>query len=116
MVLKSTTSNVQTEEGLMIKSSEGIGKFTFKIVMAGIAVSCLGVAVVAAPLSVTPKSKIFAQVQAAQERTALAPLSGGPSMMLGKASGGEEEDCVRVTRVTGPDGKIYATRGTVCTR
>jgi hypothetical protein len=100
----------------MIKSSEGFGKLTFKVVMAGIAVSCLGAAVVAAPLSVTPKSKIYQQMQVAQERTALAPLSAGPSMMLGKASGGEEEDCVRVTRVTGPDGMVYATRGTVCTR
>ncbi len=100
----------------MIKTSQSIGKLTFKVVMAGIAVSCLGVAVVAAPLSITPKSKIYAQLQAGQERTALAPLAAGPSMQLGKASGGAEEDCVRVTRVTGPDGTIYATRGTVCAR
>jgi hypothetical protein len=100
----------------MIKSSENIGKLTFKVVMAGVAMSCLGAAVVAAPLSITPKSTIFAQLQAGQERTALAPLSVGPSMQLGKASGGEEEDCVKVTRVTGPDGTIYATRGTVCAR
>jgi hypothetical protein len=98
----------------MIKSSESIGKLTFKLVMAGIAVSCLGAAVVAAPLSVTPKSIVYAQVQAAQERTSLAPLSGGPAMQLGKASGGEEEDCVKVTRITGPDGSVYATRGLVC--
>jgi hypothetical protein len=35
-------------------------------------------------------------------------------MQLGKASGGEEEDCVKVTRITGPDGSVYATRGLVC--
>jgi len=98
----------------MIKSSESIGKLTFKAVMAGIAVSCLGAAVVAAPLSVTPKSTIYAQVQAAQERTSLVPLADGPALQLGKTSGGEEEDCVRVTRITGPDGKMYATRGLVC--
>jgi hypothetical protein len=98
----------------MIKSSESIGKLTFKLVMAGIAVSCLGAAVVAAPLSVTPKSIVYAQVQAAQERTSLAPLANGPAMQLGKAAGGEEEDCVKVTRITGPDGSVYATRGLVC--
>jgi len=98
----------------MIKSSESIGKFSFKVLMAGIAVSCLGAAVVAAPLSITPKSTIYAQVQAAQERTSLAPLATGPAMQLGKASGGAEEDCVKVTRITGPDGTIYATRGLAC--
>jgi hypothetical protein len=35
-------------------------------------------------------------------------------LQLGQASGGEEEDCVKVTRITGPDGTIYATRGRVC--
>ncbi len=98
----------------MFKSSENIGKLTFKVVMAGIAVSCLGAAVVAAPLSVAPKSTIYAQVQAAQERTSLAPLASGPALQLGQTSGGEEEDCVRVTRITGPDGTMYATRGRVC--
>jgi len=98
----------------MIKTSESLGKLTFKLVMAGIAASCLGAAVVAAPLSVTPKSKIFPAAQAAEERTALAPLATGPAIQLGQASGGEEEDCVKVTRVTGPDGTVYATRGTVC--
>jgi hypothetical protein len=98
----------------MVKSSESIGKFTFKLVMAGVAVSCLGAAVVAAPLSITPKSKVYAQVQAAQERTSLAPLATGPAMQLSQAADGAEEDCVKVTRITGPDGTIYATRGTVC--
>jgi len=101
----------------MIKSSESFGKLTFKIVMAGIAVSCLGAAVVAAPLSITPKNKIYAQVQAAQERTSLlVPLAAGPALQLGQATGGAEEDCVKVTRVTGPDGTAYATRGTFCAR
>ncbi len=100
----------------MIKSSENLGKLTFKLVMAGIAVSCLGAAVVAAPLSITPKSKIFPAAQAAQERAALAPLATGPAIQLGAANGGEEEDCVKVTRVTGPDGSVYATRGMVCVR
>lgn len=100
----------------MIKSSENFGKLTFKVVMAGIAISCLGAAVVAAPLSITPKSKIYADVQAAHERTALAPLAAGPSIQLSQASGGAEEDCVKVTRVIGPDGVVYATRGTVCGR
>jgi hypothetical protein len=98
----------------MIKSSENISKLTLKLVMAGVGVSCLGAAVVAAPLSITPKSKIYAQYQQVSERTAMAPLSGGPAMQLGKAGAGEDEDCVRVTRMTGPDGTVYATRGLVC--
>lgn len=98
----------------MVKSNESIGKLTFKLVMAGIAVSCLGAAVVAAPLSITPKSKIYVETKFAQQHTSLAPLASGPAIQLGQLSGGEEEDCVKVTRVTGPDGKVYATRGIVC--
>jgi hypothetical protein len=97
----------------MVKSNESIGKLTFKLVMAGIAVSCLGAAVVAAPLSITPKNKIFGESPIAQ-RAAFAPLASGPAIQLGQLSGGEEEDCIKVTRVTGADGKAYATRGVVC--
>lgn len=98
----------------MINSSEHIGKFTLKLVMTGVAVSCLGAAVVAAPLSITPKSKIYASFQTASEHTSMQPLSSGPAMQLGKAGAGEDEDCVKVTRMTGPDGTVYATRGLVC--
>ena len=98
----------------MTKSSEQIGKFSLKLVMAGVAVSCLGAAVVAAPLSITPKSKVYAEYQTASEHTSMTPLAGGPTMQLSKAGSGADEDCVRVTRMTAPDGTVYATRGLVC--
>jgi hypothetical protein len=45
----------------------------------------------------------------------LQPLASGPAIQLARATGGASEDCVRVTRMTGPDGKEYPTRGIVCT-
>ncbi len=45
----------------------------------------------------------------------LQPLASGPSIQLAKGAPGENEDCVRVTRMTGPDGKEYPTMGMVCT-
>jgi len=98
----------------MVKSSDNFGKLTLKLVMAGVAISCLGAAVVAAPLTITPKSKIYTALQNQEERVALQPLAAGPALQLGKAAPGEDEDCVKITRMTGPDGKIYATRGLVC--
>ena len=48
-------------------------------------------------------------------RTAmLQPLADGPAMQLAKAAPGASEDCVRVTRMIGPDGKEYPTNGMVC--
>ena len=44
----------------------------------------------------------------------LQPLASGPAIQLAMAGPGEKEDCVRVTRMTGPDGKEYPTMGVVC--
>ncbi len=63
----------------------------------------------AGPLSLTSKAQI-----AKTEIGAVTPLASGPAIMLAKAGPGEREDCVRVTRVTGPDGKDYPTNGVVC--
>jgi hypothetical protein len=101
----------------MIKSRKSIGLQALKFTMAGIAASCLGVAVFAAPLTMTPKSKIASNA-VLEHRSAFAsayePLANGPAMQLGRAESGEDEDCVRVTRVMGPDGRIYVSRGLVC--
>ena len=43
----------------MNKSRKAIGKQALKYAMAGIAVSCLGAAVFAAPMTITPKAKVF---------------------------------------------------------
>ncbi|VFU07291.1 hypothetical protein [Methylocella tundrae] len=102
----------------MVNSRKTIGLQALKFTMAGIAVSCLGVAVFAAPMTMTPKSKIADTSQIFEHRSVYSPgyepLARGPAMQLGRAAPGEDEDCVRVTRVTGPDGRVYVTRGLVC--
>jgi hypothetical protein len=95
----------------MIKSRKAIGRQALKYAMAGIAVSCLGAAVFAAPMTVTPKAKL---VRASETKTVYAPLGRGPAFQLGRAVAGEDEDCVRVTRIVGPDGRVYVTRGLIC--
>lgn len=82
--------------------------------MAGIAVSCLGVAGLAAPMIITPKAKVFGPSQHTSEtKTAYAP-GKGPALQFGRAAAGEDADCVRVTRMVGPDGRVYVTRGLIC--
>ncbi len=98
----------------MIKASESFGKQVFKVAMIGIAVSCLGAAVIAAPLTVTAKNKIAPTSQTTEKKAAFAPLAQGSAFQLGRATDGEAEDCVKITRMTGPDGRVYATRGMVC--
>ena len=99
----------------MIHLHKAIGNQALKYAMLGIAVSCLGAAVVAAPLTVTPKAKVFNGAQQTRgAKTAYAPLGKGPAFQLGHAGAGEDEDCVRVTRMVGPDGRVYVTRGLIC--
>ncbi len=99
----------------MVKVRNTLGKQGFKLAMAATAVSCLGAAVVAAPLSFTPKGKILeSSRQLVEERTAFTGLAKGPAFQLERAAPGEDEDCVRVVRITGPDGRIYVTRGLIC--
>jgi hypothetical protein len=98
----------------MNNSRKTIGLQALKFTMAAIGVSCLGVAVFAAPMTITPKSRIASNASMVERRSAYEPLAQGPAMQLGRAAAGEDEDCVRVTRVTGPDGRIYVTRGLVC--
>jgi hypothetical protein len=97
----------------MIKSRNAIGKQALKYAMAGIAVSCLGAAVFAAPMTITPKAKVLGQ-RTSETKTVYAPLGKGPAFQLGRAAAGEDEDCVRVTRLVGPDGRVYVMRGLIC--
>jgi len=98
----------------MIKSHKPFGRQALKYAMAGIAVSCLGAAVFAAPMTITPKAKVYGPSQHTSEtKTAYAP-GKGPAFHLGRAAAGEDEDCVRVTRMVGPDGRVYVTRGLIC--
>ena len=93
----------------MVTTQNKARKTIIKLSIAAFAFASFGVAV-AAPLALVPRAQV-APVQVAQ----LQPLASGPSIQLAKAGAGEAEDCVRVTRMTGPDGKEYPTRGVVCT-
>lgn len=97
----------------MIQSHIILGKQALKYAMAGIAVSCLGAAVFAAPMTVLPKTKIAGPAHQ-QEVKVYAPLGAGPAFQLQRAAPGEDEDCVKVTRIVGPDGRVYVTRGLIC--
>ena len=88
----------------MVKTQKRLRKTALKLSMAAMAFASLGVAVVAAP-SMMDRSHMVATMQ---------PLAVGPAMQLAKAGPGASEDCVRVTRMVGPDGKEYPTNGMVC--
>jgi hypothetical protein len=75
---------------------------------AAVAFASFGAAVVAKPFLAHPIYMAKTQIGELQ------PLAGGPAIQLAKAAPGEREDCVRVTRMTGPDGKEYPTFGLVC--
>lgn len=94
--------------------SRAIGRQFLRYSMAGIAGSCLAVAVFAAPLTITPKTNLAGPDHSSATTTVFAPLAQGPALQLGRAAPGENEDCVRVTRITGPDGRVYVTRGLIC--
>ena len=83
-----------------------------RIVIALTTVTCVGAVVAAAPIGLT------SAVQAAKpkvERAGFRPLAVGPTLQVGKQFGADDEDCiVKVTRVQGPDGRIYVTRGSTC--
>lgn len=83
-----------------------------RIVIALTAVTCLGAVVAAAPAGLS------SAVRAAKpkiERTGFRALAEGPTLQVGKQFGIDDEDCiVKVTRVQGPDGRVYVTRGSTC--
>ena len=99
----------------MIKSHKALGRLALKYAMAGIAVSCLGAAVFAAPMTITPKAKVYGpSLHTSETKAAYAPLGKGPAFQLSRAAAGEDEDCVRITRMVGPDGRVYVGRGLIC--
>jgi hypothetical protein len=99
----------------MIENRASIKKQAFKCALVGITLSCLGAAVFAAPLTMTPRPKAAASAARANTtKSAFAPLAQGPAFQLGRSAAGEDEDCVRITRITGPDGRVYVTRGLIC--
>ena len=56
-------------------------------------------------MTITPNAKVFSPLQrTAETKTVYAPLGKGPAFQLGRAAAGEDEDCIRVIRIVGPDG------------
>ena len=93
----------------MVTTQKRLRRTVAKLSIAAVLAASFGAAVVAAPFVLVPKATLT-HVQA----TDLAPLALGHSIQLAKAGPGEAEDCVRVTSMTGPDGKRYPTMGVVC--
>ncbi len=91
----------------MVVTTKRLRRSITKLSIAAFTFASIGVAA-AAPFLTHPV------VVAKTEIGALQPLAAGPTIQLAKAAPGQDEDCVRVTRMTGPDGKEYPTRGIVC--
>lgn len=100
---------------MMLKPHEALKRQAFRFAMAGIAASCLGAAVFAAPMTVMPRSKMVDPAgDAGVAKTLYSTLTNGPAFQLAPAADGEDEDCVRVVKMTGLDGRVYVTRGLIC--
>jgi len=84
-----------------------------------IAVS-LGAAVAASPSlgarSDAPASRaLIEKTGFGDSATALRPFGDGPAILVGRAFGADDEDCVlAVTRVEGSEGQVSVARGIVC--
>lgn len=92
----------------MVVTSQRIHRSVLKLSIAAFAFASFGAAV-AAPLFVQ-KNVVVARTEIGQLET----LAKGPAIQLAKAGPGESEDCVRVTKMVGPDGKEVPTFGMVC--
>ena len=93
----------------MVTTQKRLRRTVAKLSIAAVLAASFGAAVVAAPFVLVPKGALN-HTQAID----LAPLGQGPSIQLAKAGPGDSEDCVRVTSMTGPDGKRYPTMGVIC--
>ena len=93
----------------MVTTQKRLRSTALKLSIAAFGCATFGAVVLAGPLAFVPRTTVN-DVQAAS----LQPLASGPALQLAKAKTGESEDCVRVTSMTGADGKQYPTRGLVC--
>ena len=93
----------------MVTTQKRLRRTALKLSIAAFGCATFGAVVLAGPSGFALRSAVV-QSQA----VALSPLAAGPALQLAKAGAGESEDCVRVTSMTGPDGKQYPTRGLVC--
>ena len=91
----------------MVITSKRLRHSVIKLSVAAFTFAGIGAAV-AAPLFV--QKNVIAKTEVGQ----LQSLAKGPAIQLAKAGPGEAEDCVRVTKMIGPDGKEVPTFGMVC--
>lgn len=94
----------------MVKTQKRFRRTICQLTVAAVTAVSFGAVVVAAPVLVPRTVLASAHVDQVQ----LQPLAQGPALQLANAGTGASEDCVRVTHITGPDGKDYPTRGIVC--
>ena len=92
----------------MVTTSKRLRRNVAKLAVAAFTFASIGAAC-AAPFLTHRISLAKTEIGAMQ------PLASGPAIQLAKAGPGESDDCVRVTRMVGPNGKEYPTRGLVCT-
>ena len=90
----------------MVITKKRLHRSVVKLSLAAFAFASIGAAV-AAPLF---QKNLMAKTEIGQVQ----PLTHGPAIQLAKAAPGEAEDCVRVTKMIGPDGKEVPTFGMVC--
>ena len=95
----------------MARLQDILGKQSLQYAATAIALLCLGAAGFAAPI--VSKAPAFS-LQISSTNHSYAALGNGPALQLDHAIPGEDEDCVRVVRIVGPDGRIYVTRGLIC--
>ncbi len=93
---------------IMVTTKKRLRRSVAKLAVAAFTFASIGAAC-AAPFLAHPITLAKSEIGMLQ------PLAAGPSIQLAKAGPGEAEDCVRVTRITGPDGKTVPTFGMVCT-
>ena len=90
----------------MVITSKRLRRSIIKLSVAAFAFASIGAAV-AAPLF---QKNLMVKTEIGQ----IQPLASGPAIQLARAAPGEAEDCVRVTKMIGPDGKEVPTFGMVC--
>ena len=93
----------------MVTTQKRLRRTALKLSLAAAACATFGAVVLAGPSAFVSRHAMANTAVAS-----LQPLAVGPALQLAKANGGEAEDCVRITSMTGPDGKQYPTRGLVC--
>jgi hypothetical protein len=122
----SLPSGLRRERRIMGVSRNPSSTRTSRILLGATVAVSLGAAIAATPSlgarSVVPASvgalgttAMVEQATLGDSATALRPFGDGPAILIGRAYGADDEDCVlAVTRVEGSEGQVSVSRGVVC--